>query len=121
MQEPMVQRYGFFDVNGKEMARTLLTCDVCGTDCFAASYLFENNVDLCPRCFRADASGDRGLRLTNGATDAAFRFPLMRVLHAPIARRVQTLVLLILTPAFTLTTTTPSPAIPGICWCCVPA
>ena len=65
-----MQRYGFFDVNGKEMAHTQLTCDVCGTDCFAASYLFEDTVDLCPRCFRADESGAEVRRVrTHTAAD----------------------------------------------------
>ena len=55
--EPMVQSYGYFDKEGAEIAENELTCDVCGGDCFAESYLFNDEVDICPRCFRSDAKG----------------------------------------------------------------
>ena len=55
--EPMVQNYGYFDKDGVEIAENELTCDVCGDDCFEESYLFNDEIDICPRCFRSDAKG----------------------------------------------------------------
>ena len=46
-----------FNSDGQEIKQTELTCDVCGEDCFAASYLFEEEMDICPRCFASDAKG----------------------------------------------------------------
>ena len=55
--EPMVQSYGYFDADGAEIMEDELTCDICGNDCFAESYLFNDEMDICPRCFRSDANG----------------------------------------------------------------
>ena len=54
-EAPLVQRYGYFGVDGKEIKETFLTCDVCGDDCFAESYLYDDEMDICPRCFKLDA------------------------------------------------------------------
>ena len=43
-------------LDGKEIkANTVLTCDVCGDDCSDESYLYDDNMDICPRCFKLDA------------------------------------------------------------------
>jgi len=55
--EPMQTHYGYFDREGNEIEEVELTCDVCGDDCFAESYLFNDEEDICMRCFRADAAG----------------------------------------------------------------
>jgi len=53
----MTTHYGYFDKEGNEIQEVELTCDVCGADCFDESYLFNDEEDICPRCFRADANG----------------------------------------------------------------
>ena len=55
-EAPLVQRYGFFGEDGKEIKETDLTCDICGEDCFAESYLYNDEMDICPRCFKLDAT-----------------------------------------------------------------
>jgi hypothetical protein len=55
--EPLVQHYGYFGADGKEIKQTELTCDICGDDCFEESYLFNDEVDICPRCFISDSKG----------------------------------------------------------------
>ena len=65
-EAPLVQRYGFFDLDGKEMKNAEVTCDVCGCDCPNESYLYDDELDICPRCFKLDAEwGEQyeGLRL----------------------------------------------------------
>lgn len=57
IHEPLVQHYGYFSIEGTEIKQTELTCDVCGDDCFLASYLFDDEMDICPRCFMSDAKG----------------------------------------------------------------
>ena len=54
-EAPLIQRYGYFGVDGKEIKETVLTCDVCGDDCFAESYLYNEELDICPRCYKLDA------------------------------------------------------------------
>ena len=54
-EAPLVQRYGYFGFDGKEIKETHLTCDVCGNDCYEESYLYNDDMDICPRCFQADA------------------------------------------------------------------
>ena len=54
-ETPLVQRYGYFGLDGKEIKDTVLTCDVCGDDCSDESYLYDDNMDICPRCFKLDA------------------------------------------------------------------
>eukprot|EP00966_Prymnesium_polylepis_P190777 4421467-Prymnesium_polylepis.1 len=56
VHEPVVQAYGYFASDGAEIQETELTCDVCGEDCFAESYL-NGDEDICPRCFELDARG----------------------------------------------------------------
>ena len=48
-----------------------LTCDVCGADCFDESYLFNDEEDICPRCFRADANGAEVRAERESESDAA--------------------------------------------------
>ena len=52
---PLVQRYGFFGFDGKEIKDAEVTCDVCGCDCAEESYLYDDEMDICPRCFKLDA------------------------------------------------------------------
>ena len=54
-ESPLVQRYGYFGADGKELKDDTLTCDVCGTDCSEESYLYDDEMDICPRCFQLDA------------------------------------------------------------------
>jgi hypothetical protein len=54
-EAPLVQRYGFFGADGREIKETHLTCDVCGDDCFQESYLYDDEMDICPRCFKLDS------------------------------------------------------------------
>ena len=44
----------YFGHDGKEIKEMYLTCDVCGADCFEESYLYNDDMDICPRCFKAD-------------------------------------------------------------------
>ena len=37
-EAPLVQRYGFFGFDGKEIKDAEVTCDVCGCDCYEESY-----------------------------------------------------------------------------------
>ena len=57
VHESIVQHYGYFGEDGKEIKQTELTCDICGADCFEESYLFNDEVDICPRCFISDSKG----------------------------------------------------------------
>ena len=57
IHEPLVQHYGYFGADGKEIKQTELTCDICGDDCYEESYLFNDEVDICPRCFISDSKG----------------------------------------------------------------
>ena len=51
-----MQRYGFFGFDGKEIKDDAeVTCDVCGCDCAEESYLYDDEMDICPRCFKLDA------------------------------------------------------------------
>ena len=52
----MTKRYAYYGENGEPETEDLpgIACDNCGVDCFAESYLFEE-MDLCPKCFQADA------------------------------------------------------------------
>ena len=52
---PLIHSYGFFGDDGREIKETSLTCDVCGEDCYEESYLFNDNMDICPRCFKLDS------------------------------------------------------------------
>ena len=54
-ESPLVQRYGFFGADGKEIKETQLTCDICSDDCFEESYLYDDHMDICLRCFKLDA------------------------------------------------------------------
>ena len=54
-EAPLVQRYGFFGFDGKEIKDAEVTCDVCGRDCAEESYLYDDEMDICPRCFKLDA------------------------------------------------------------------
>ena len=54
-EAPLVQRYGFFGFDGKEIKDAEITCDVCGCDCAEESYLYDDEMDICPRCFKLDA------------------------------------------------------------------
>jgi hypothetical protein len=60
--EPIVQIYGYFDKDGVEIAENELTCDVCGAECFDESYLFNDEMDICPKCFRVDPTRPGRLR-----------------------------------------------------------
>ena len=55
--EPIIQNYGYFDPSGNELAENSIECDVCGAECFEESFLFEDEMDICPKCFAADAKG----------------------------------------------------------------
>ena len=57
IHEAMAQHYGYFDTSGNEIAENEMTCDVCGADCFEESYLFNDEQDICPKCFKADQQG----------------------------------------------------------------
>ena len=57
VHEPLEQRYGYFGEDGKEIKEVDLTCDICGVDCFEESYLYNDEMDICPACFRADEKG----------------------------------------------------------------
>lgn len=54
-ETPLVQRYGYFGLDGKEIKDDVFTCDVCGEDCSKESYLYNEEMDICPRCFKLDA------------------------------------------------------------------
>lgn len=54
---PMETSYGYFDKEGNEIKQLELTCDVCGADCYDESYLFNDEEDICPACFKADQLG----------------------------------------------------------------
>jgi len=54
---PMETAYGYFDKDGKEIKQLELTCDVCGADCYEESYLYNDEEDICPTCFKADQMG----------------------------------------------------------------
>ena len=56
IEEALEQRYGFFGEDGKEIKEIEVTCDVCGQDCFAESYLYNDDMDIFPRCYKLDAS-----------------------------------------------------------------
>jgi hypothetical protein len=55
--EAMVQNYGYFDKDGVEIAENELTCDICGEDCFEESYLYNDEMDICVRCYKSDQKG----------------------------------------------------------------
>ena len=52
---PLVMRYGYFGADGKELKVAVLTCDICGLDCSDQSWLHDDEMDICPRCFQLDA------------------------------------------------------------------
>ena len=60
-EAPLVQRYGYVGHDGKEIKETHLTCDVCGADCFEESYLYNDDMDICPRLGPNVGAVDRGL------------------------------------------------------------
>ena len=45
-ESPLVQRYGYFGADGKEIKDDTLTCDVYGADCSEESYLYRGDVHL---------------------------------------------------------------------------
>ena len=53
----MTKHYAYYGENGEPECEDLpgIACDVCGVDCFAESYLFAEETDVCPKCFKADA------------------------------------------------------------------
>ena len=55
LEGPLIRRYGYFGADGKELKDDTLTCDVCGADCSEESYLYDDEMDTCPRCFKLDA------------------------------------------------------------------
>ena len=89
-EAPLVQRYGYFGVDGKEIKETFLTCDVCGDDCFAESYLYDDEMDICPRCFkgippatqRKRGEGEREIRMA-----ASWGRPQSLCHHSPFVAR----------------------------------
>ena len=52
----MTKHYAYYNEDGEPEGGDLpgISCDVCGADCFAESYLFAGETDLCPKCFKAD-------------------------------------------------------------------
>ena len=54
-----MQRYGFFGFDGKEIKDAEVTCDVCGCGCYEESYLYDDEMDICPRCFKLDAKSSQ--------------------------------------------------------------
>ena len=46
LESPLVQRYGYFGADGKEIKDDTLTCDVCGADCLEESYLYDEEMDI---------------------------------------------------------------------------
>ena len=36
-----------------------VTCDVCGCGCYEESYLYNDEMDICPRCFKLDAKSSQ--------------------------------------------------------------
>ena len=52
---PLVMRYGYFGADGKELKEAVLTCDVCGCDCSEESYLYDEEMDICPSCYKLDS------------------------------------------------------------------
>ena len=54
-ETPLVQRYGYFSADGMELKETYLTCDLCSEDCSDESYLYNDEMDICSRCFKVDA------------------------------------------------------------------
>ncbi len=52
---PLVMCYGYFRGDGTEIKDAVLTCDVCGYDCSDESFLYDDEMDICPRCFKLDA------------------------------------------------------------------
>jgi len=57
VHSPVEMVYGYFDKAGAEIKNEEITCDVCGDDCFEESYLFNDEEDICPKCFKADQNG----------------------------------------------------------------
>ena len=56
-EAPIQQHYGYFADDGKEIKEESIECDICGAECWKESYLFNDELDICPRCFRSDAQG----------------------------------------------------------------
>ena len=57
IHNPVEMAYGYFDKDGKKIEQDEISCDVCGTDCYEESYLFNDEEDICPTCFKADQNG----------------------------------------------------------------
>jgi len=52
VHEAMTKHYAYYGEDNEEMPPPPgITCDICGADCFAESYLHEDT-DLCPKCFK---------------------------------------------------------------------
>jgi len=61
VHEPMLKHYAYYGEDGEPMPEgggEGITCDKCGVDCFAESYLFTDvdgtDFDICPTCFNSD-------------------------------------------------------------------
>ena len=57
VHEPLTMSYGYFGRDGEELKQDELHCDVCGAECYEESYLFNDETDICPTCYRADMNG----------------------------------------------------------------
>ena len=52
----MTKHYSYYGEDGRPEGEDLpgIACDVCGADCYAESYLYGEETDLCPACYSAD-------------------------------------------------------------------
>jgi hypothetical protein len=52
----MTKHYSYYGEDGHPEGEDLpgIACDVCGVDCYAESYLYGEETDLCPKCYSAD-------------------------------------------------------------------
>jgi len=52
----MTKHYAYYNEDGEPEGGDLpgISCDVCGADCFAESFLYAGETDLCPKCFKTD-------------------------------------------------------------------
>jgi hypothetical protein len=67
--ERMTKHYSYYGEDGNPEGDELpgIACDACGADCYAESYLFAEETDLCPKCFAADAKYEGAEHQREGA------------------------------------------------------
>ena len=67
VHEPMKKHYAYYGDDGEEMPPPPgISCDICGVDCFAESYLHTDEtqeLDICPKCFKKGKAKYAGAEL----------------------------------------------------------